>query len=68
MAAEVVTIEGNAALASFWPSIASASAQIRRRRHSQRGQVQSGNPAVAVLGPPVLLGHRRLDRSARGPR
>jgi len=67
MAPQVVTIEGNPALASFWPSIAAASAQIRWRRRSPPGRVQSGNPAVPVLTPPVLLGHRRLDRSARGP-
>lgn len=62
MAPEVVTIEGNAALASFWPSIASASAQLSRRRRSA-GRVLSTNPAVLGLASPGFVGNRGPDRS-----
>ena len=57
-----LTIDGNPSLPSFWPSIASASEQLSRRRRSG-GRVRSANPAVLGLASPAFVGHRRPDRS-----
>ena len=56
--AEVLTIHGKRSYASFWPSIAAASAQLSQRRYARSGRVQSGNPAVPGLASPGFIGRR----------
>ena len=64
MAPQVLTTEGKTSYASFWPSIASASTQLSRRRHPHPGRMRSGNPAVPGLAPPGYIGGSTLGRSA----
>lgn len=45
---------------SFWPSIASASAQLRSLRTTRIGREQSGDPAVLRLSSPDAIDIRRL--------
>ena len=62
MATEVLTIHGKRSYASFWPSIAAASAQLRPRRCARPVQMPSGNPAVPGVASPGFVGRRGLVR------
>lgn len=66
MATQGHTIDGKPSYASFWPSIAAASAQLSQRRFPRSGRVQSGNPAVPGLASPGVVGSGTSDR--RSPR
>ena len=58
MATQVFTIHGKPSYASFWPSIATASAQLSQRRFARAGRVpvSSGNPAVHGPASPGSVG------------
>ena len=62
MATQVLTIHGKPSYASFWPSIAAASAQLSQRRFARSGRVPSGNPAVSGLPSPGFVGRRGSDQ------
>ena len=62
MATQVLTIHGKRSYASFWPSIAAASAQLSQRRFVRAGRVPSGNPAVPGPASPGFVGVRTSDR------
>ena len=53
MTPQQIVFVGNPRLAAYWPSIASASANLRRTRHPQVGRASAGNPAVPGLSSPV---------------
>jgi len=57
-----LTNDGNPSLPSFWPSIASASAQLSRRRRAA-GRVRFASPAVLGPASPGFVSHRRPNRS-----
>ena len=63
MAPQVLPIEGKTSYVSFWPSIASVSAQLR---DPHPGRVRSGNPAVPGLASPGFSGRRRSGQSVKG--
>lgn len=65
MAPEQLTISTNPALPGYWPSLASASAEIVRRKRMRSGRVQPGSLAVPGLTPPVVA--RRRDASLGDP-
>lgn len=67
MAPQTLTLGLNPKLPGFWPSIASASAQLAGRRRSQlRRSGRTGNPAVLGRPSPDVLHHGSIDRSLGG--
>ena len=61
MATQVITIHGKLSYASFWPSIAAASAQLRPWRCARPGQMPAVDPTTG-LALPTFVGRRGSDQ------
>lgn len=66
MPTHVLTSNGKPSYASFWPSIAEASAQLSQRRFPRAGRVPSGNPAVSGPASPSFVGAQRRSLQKGG--
>lgn len=68
MTPQVLTVGGKPSYASFWPSIAAASAQLAQRRVPRAGRVPSRNPAVPERLSPGFVAGRAPERTAQQER
>jgi hypothetical protein len=66
MTRQLSDLETNPALPSFWPSLAAASAELRRDRSSRLGRMRSENPAVLERTPPVSVREGTARRTSAG--
>jgi hypothetical protein len=68
MTPQQIVFVGNPRLAAYWPSIASASADLRRARSPRIGQVSAGHPAVPGMDSPVQAASAADRRPPSGTR